>query len=874
MSSFESATLWQNSLAKKTNDDEFEKEREFFRTSLENFRKKALILAGEIAIDMPDYTVHDITHIDALWEMASIICGEDYELNPAEAYILGGAFLIHDLGMGLAAYPDGIENIKKTTIWEDKYAYMSKNFQGSQEMLDKSTMEVVLRALHAKQAEKLALVSWGRDSEKEYLIDDASLRDDYGSIIGKIAYSHWWDSSEIVLKFPTKLGAIGSMPYAWQIDTVKLACIMRVADASHIDSRRAPAFLRKLRKLPKLSEQHWLFQQKLYQPRIERDRLVYTSKSSFNVNEAASWWLCYDTLKMIDKELNAVDIILHNSGNKRFKAKGLANVDNLHSLMRLITTNGWTPVDARVHVGNVSGLVKNLGGSQLYGKNPLVAIRELVQNGCDAIRARRILEGDDEGYGTITIKLDKDDLGAYVEVEDDGVGMSSSVLTGPFLDFGNSFWGTTHMHDQFPGLESKGYKSTGKFGVGFFSVFMISNKVNVFTRRYEEGRSETKVLSFENELLERPILRSATSEEYIKNGGTRIRAYINDEDLLKKLFRKRNGGYFNNLSDLLIHHFPAIDVSMVVNDKIHNISKKIISANDWTYLNDSNFLERVLSKTEDDDIDGYEKSFQKDMSLLEKYKNNIREIVYEGQIVGRGYLVPGESYISSIGLLNASVTVGGFRTSNIRGCVGVFLGVTNKASRDSALPAFPAMLYRNWLSEQFELIKNDITYKQQLKLSAQLRLAGIGIEEMVFCRSSTKYHNMESLIDEIFNKYDEVKFLDSFQSRSENPNLSDDYYSVIYDDNVINVSSALEMIITQTDPEYLGWPNEEKVDLFKHSLFGLFLELAAKTWEVPLDKIKEFKISRSKNSELSRVGVYLGKEFKLQTHVLRRKDYI
>lgn len=47
-----------------------------------------------------------------------------------------------------------------------------------------------------------------------------------------------------------------------------------------------------------------------------------------------------------------------------------------------------------------------------------------------------------------------------IEVEDNGVGMSPKVLTGPFLDFGQSFWGTSLMHEELPGLESKGFIST------------------------------------------------------------------------------------------------------------------------------------------------------------------------------------------------------------------------------------------------------------------------------------------------------------------------------------------------------------------------------------------------------------------------------
>lgn len=162
MAGFENSFLWQSTLARQLSDDNFEKEREFFRVNFESFRENAGLLAAEISRDLPDFTVHDLTHLDALWEMGSIICGNEYSLNPAEAFVLGGAFLIHDLGMGLAAYPDGTDELKTTTIWDDTVSSLSKqNVAASSEKIEKEATSIVLRSLHAKHAEKLALISWG-----------------------------------------------------------------------------------------------------------------------------------------------------------------------------------------------------------------------------------------------------------------------------------------------------------------------------------------------------------------------------------------------------------------------------------------------------------------------------------------------------------------------------------------------------------------------------------------------------------------------------------------------------------------------------------------------------------------------------------------
>src|SRR2546421_394414 len=113
MLDYQKTVLWRNSLApQQVDDDKTSEARERLRQAYEQFRKKAAFLANEIHSDLPDYTVHDISHSDTLWDMASLIAGPEIIPNPVEAFVLGGAFLIHDIGMGLAAYPEGIDALR------------------------------------------------------------------------------------------------------------------------------------------------------------------------------------------------------------------------------------------------------------------------------------------------------------------------------------------------------------------------------------------------------------------------------------------------------------------------------------------------------------------------------------------------------------------------------------------------------------------------------------------------------------------------------------------------------------------------------------------------------------------------------------------
>src|SRR5271163_4355253 len=100
------------------------------RQAFINFRDRAGILASEIPLDLRQLTVHDMTHIDALWQLANMIVGANYPITPTEAFILGGAFLLHDLGMALASYPAGMAAIEKDPSWQDAVVQLYRRKHG------------------------------------------------------------------------------------------------------------------------------------------------------------------------------------------------------------------------------------------------------------------------------------------------------------------------------------------------------------------------------------------------------------------------------------------------------------------------------------------------------------------------------------------------------------------------------------------------------------------------------------------------------------------------------------------------------------------------------------------------------------------------
>jgi hypothetical protein len=213
MSDFRATRLWRAALAQQPRD-EHKLPRERLRNALERFRERAAVLAGEIPQDVRSLTVHDITHIDALWETAEVIMGDTVSLTPTEAFVLGGAFLIHDLGLGLAAYPGGLSELQARPEWNDLLISALRAELGREPDANEVTNppgEVledvkfrVLRVLHAEQAERLALISWAaaQSGEQFHLLEDPEMRAAFGPLIGRVAHSHWWDVALLPEKFP------------------------------------------------------------------------------------------------------------------------------------------------------------------------------------------------------------------------------------------------------------------------------------------------------------------------------------------------------------------------------------------------------------------------------------------------------------------------------------------------------------------------------------------------------------------------------------------------------------------------------------------------------------------------------------------------
>jgi molecular chaperone HtpG len=136
------------------------------------------------------------------------------------------------------------------------------------------------------------------------------------------------------------------------------------------------------------------------------------------------------------------------------------------------------------------GQLLKLMTHSLYS-NKEIFIRELVSNSSDAIDKFNYMQLTDEKYkeeswaGKINITIDDQDNS--LTISDNGLGMNEEDLINNLGTIAKS--GTKSFLEQMTGDAKKDSNLIGQFGVGFYSVFMVAQNVDVITKKAGENQA-------------------------------------------------------------------------------------------------------------------------------------------------------------------------------------------------------------------------------------------------------------------------------------------------------------------------------------------------------------------------------------------------
>ncbi|MFV3307773.1 molecular chaperone HtpG [Pseudomonas sp. NY15181] len=124
--------------------------------------------------------------------------------------------------------------------------------------------------------------------------------------------------------------------------------------------------------------------------------------------------------------------------------------------------------------------------------NKEIFLRELISNASDAadkLRFEALAKPDLlEGGAELKIRVSFDKDAKTVTLEDNGIGMSREEVIAHLGTIAKS--GTADFLKNLSGDQKKDSHLIGQFGVGFYSAFIVADKVDVFTRRAGAPASE------------------------------------------------------------------------------------------------------------------------------------------------------------------------------------------------------------------------------------------------------------------------------------------------------------------------------------------------------------------------------------------------
>lgn len=155
--------------------------------------------------------------------------------------------------------------------------------------------------------------------------------------------------------------------------------------------------------------------------------------------------------------------------------------------------------------------------------HPEIFLRELISNSSDALDKLRYLTLTDEAFKTLEfsprIDLEADEMANTLTVSDTGIGMNQDDLIAHLGTIARS--GTKNFLSQLSGDAKKDSNLIGQFGVGFYSAFMVADKIEVVSRKAGEEQAYRWTSDGKTGFDIEPATRDAV--------GTTVTLFLNDE---------------------------------------------------------------------------------------------------------------------------------------------------------------------------------------------------------------------------------------------------------------------------------------------------------------------------------------------------------
>lgn len=570
------------------------KERDsLFLTNISKMVQYAETVLKEIKNTFDNYTNHDIEHSISVIKYMCDAVSDIEALSDLEITIIIYVGLLHDIGMIVT--DEEKERIKNNKYKLSQYDYAS--VLGNCKNNETIAIQEIIRPIHAIRSREFIIQKM---IEQKPLFEVIGMNGVYfDEIVGNICVSHNEEFEWIKLNLESdiKLGQ-------YTVNPQYIAILLRLADLLDIDSSRTPDYLYDLISPSGISDDEW------------RQHFIITNSEkivgSFNNLKCIEFYGSTKDAKIHRKLLNYIDwikkelenstIFLNESKCEKYRLNINTNIRNMIKPQNFVFSNFKLSLDYK-------SITNLLMGENIYNDKKC-GLREIIQNSIDACKLMKEESKKLEEYKynpyipKIIIRIDE--LKKSVTIFDNGIGMSFDIIKKYFLNVGVSYYNSNDC-------KYRGYSYTpiGNYGIGFLACFMLSNNIQIKSKRFDcvdtfivdvekdneyvvFNKSSEKSTSFTEITLDEKFfevfktandVKTYIEQTFLDDDISVIVQSINDEDgdlNIKCNLISSNASSEETIS--LSHYLNDIDAYAVINKKIQYItSLDDISCNNYVY---------------------------------------------------------------------------------------------------------------------------------------------------------------------------------------------------------------------------------------------------------------------------------------------------
>jgi len=500
-----------------------------------------LSMIGKVREIFASYTVHDITHIEAvLHSLDWIIPPETQEqMTSVDWLMIVLAVYFHDLGMVVTAaeYENRNQNPKFTQFLdvfnnEDSAAdYRERVQELGDEALQRFLYQEFIRTEHAARVREWIVgrtsYTWGQDVDAiaKTIVDALDkLPKRFRQHLGEVCESHHMDDLDDLMKYPLcqRFGSnaeeVANIQYA--------AIILRTADLLHVTRDRTPSISFKILGLTDpLGVDEWKKQQGVISVGMRAreydpdDKETHDIQINADFDEERPFFTLTEYITYADQQIRQSKNWADTSSQTK---DGKGYIFPWRAVKGKILVEGNEPVPMSFQLDR-GRLLDLLVGHTIYN-DATVAVRELIQNAIDAVRYQFHLDSREQStrvtpaIGEVNVSWDAEDR--YLVVTDNGIGMSMTTIVEHLMKVGSSYYDTPQFK-----AHNQDFSPISRFGIGVLAYFMISDDIEIVTFQEDVGY-RIRMSSVHADYLVKKLEPGNPQLKGLEPHGTRVRLRI------------------------------------------------------------------------------------------------------------------------------------------------------------------------------------------------------------------------------------------------------------------------------------------------------------------------------------------------------------